>query len=36
MKPASFPHYYTRLAEGVEKSAQGIPRPWWKVFFGIW
>ncbi|GJE99144.1 hypothetical protein PsYK624_153910 [Phanerochaete sordida] len=36
MKPASMPQYYARLGEGYEKSAQGIARPWWKVFFGIW
>ncbi|EKM52620.1 uncharacterized protein PHACADRAFT_164559 [Phanerochaete carnosa HHB-10118-sp] len=36
MKPASMPQYYTRLGEGYEKSAQGIARPWWKIFFGIW
>ncbi|KZT24957.1 hypothetical protein NEOLEDRAFT_1178726 [Neolentinus lepideus HHB14362 ss-1] len=36
LKPASMPHHYTRLVEGFEKSAKGIGRPWWKVFFGIW
>ncbi|GLB44620.1 hypothetical protein LshimejAT787_1702470 [Lyophyllum shimeji] len=36
LQPASAPHYYDRLVEGFEKSAQGIGRPWWKVFFGIW
>jgi len=36
LKPASAPHHYERLVEGVEKSAQGIGRPWWKVFFNIW
>ncbi|KAI0779119.1 hypothetical protein BC629DRAFT_1289873 [Irpex lacteus] len=36
LKPKSMPHYYTRLIEGVEKSAQGIARPWWKIFFNIW
>ncbi|KAF9480616.1 hypothetical protein BDN70DRAFT_877306 [Pholiota conissans] len=36
LKPASSPHHYERLVEGWEKSAQGIGRPWWKVFFGIW
>ena len=36
MKPASMPQYYARLGEGYEKSAQGIARPWWKIFFGIW
>ena len=30
------PLYYTRLVEGVDKSAKGIGRPWWKIFFGIW
>ncbi|EPS94602.1 hypothetical protein FOMPIDRAFT_1054949 [Fomitopsis schrenkii] len=36
LKPASMPQYYTRLVEGYEKSAKGIGRPWWKVFFGVW
>ncbi|PCH43015.1 hypothetical protein WOLCODRAFT_73673 [Wolfiporia cocos MD-104 SS10] len=36
LKPASMPHYYTRLVEGFEKSARGIGRPWWKIFFGVW
>ncbi|KZT66745.1 hypothetical protein DAEQUDRAFT_437424 [Daedalea quercina L-15889] len=36
LRPASMPQYYTRLVEGYEKSAKGIGRPWWKVFFGIW
>ena len=36
LKPASMPLYYTRLVDGYEKSAQGIARPWWKIFFGIW
>jgi hypothetical protein len=36
LRPASAPHYYERLVQGFEKSAQGIGRPWWKVFFGIW
>ncbi|KAJ3891446.1 hypothetical protein C8J55DRAFT_535439 [Lentinula edodes] len=35
-KPASYPMHYDRLVEGLHKSAQGIGRPWWKVFFGIW
>ncbi|KAK1232189.1 hypothetical protein PQX77_004670 [Marasmius sp. AFHP31] len=35
-KPASVPHHYERLVEGFEKSAQGIRRPLWKVFFGVW
>lgn len=36
LKPASMPHHYDRLIEGYQKSARGIGRPWWKVFFGIW
>lgn len=36
LEPASMPHHYTRLVEAFEKSAQGIARPWWKVFFNIW
>ncbi|KAF9006945.1 hypothetical protein BDQ17DRAFT_1238338 [Cyathus striatus] len=36
LRPASMPLHYPRLVEGYEKSAQGIGRPWWKVFFGIW
>ena len=36
LQPASKPHHYTRLVEAFEKSAQGIARPWWKIFFGIW
>ncbi|KAL0952734.1 hypothetical protein HGRIS_006965 [Hohenbuehelia grisea] len=36
LEPASMPLHYKRLVEGFEKSAQGIGRPWWKVFFGIW
>ncbi|KAL0579391.1 hypothetical protein V5O48_002616 [Marasmius crinis-equi] len=36
LKPASVPLHYERLVEGFEKSAQGIARPLWKVFFGIW
>lgn len=36
LKPASMPHHYTRLLEAFEKSAQGIARPWWKIFFNIW
>ncbi|KAF8918331.1 hypothetical protein CPB85DRAFT_77279 [Mucidula mucida] len=36
LKPASVPHHYERLMEGMEKSAKGIGRPWWKRFFGIW
>ncbi|TBU45671.1 hypothetical protein BD309DRAFT_1017669 [Dichomitus squalens] len=35
-KPASMPHHYTRLLEAFEKAAQGIARPWWKIFFNIW
>jgi len=36
LKPASMPHHYTRLVEAFDKSAQGIRRPWWKIFFGVW
>ncbi|KAI0717746.1 hypothetical protein C8T65DRAFT_640680 [Cerioporus squamosus] len=36
LRPASMPHHYTRLVEAFEKSAQGIARPWWKIFFNIW
>ncbi|KAF7313313.1 hypothetical protein HMN09_00309900 [Mycena chlorophos] len=36
LRPASVPLHYEKLVEGVEKSMQGIKRPWWKVFFGIW
>ncbi|KAI0030855.1 hypothetical protein K488DRAFT_53306 [Vararia minispora EC-137] len=36
MKPASRPFHYERIAEGYAKSLQGIGRPWWKIFFGIW
>ncbi|KAJ7050876.1 hypothetical protein C8F01DRAFT_1212847 [Mycena amicta] len=36
LKPTSVPLHYEKLVEGVEKSLQGIKRPWWKVFFGIW
>ncbi|KAJ7079564.1 hypothetical protein B0H15DRAFT_858231 [Mycena belliarum] len=36
LNPASAPLHYTRLVDGVEKSLQGIGRPWWKRFFGIW
>ncbi|THU93854.1 hypothetical protein K435DRAFT_829406 [Dendrothele bispora CBS 962.96] len=36
LNPASMPQHYDRLVEGFRKSAQGISRPWWKVFFGIW
>ncbi|KAJ3557487.1 hypothetical protein NM688_g1453 [Phlebia brevispora] len=36
LRPASMPLYYSRLVEGFEKSAQGIARPRWKIFFGIW
>ncbi|KII84110.1 hypothetical protein PLICRDRAFT_95471 [Plicaturopsis crispa FD-325 SS-3] len=36
MQPASMPHHYERLVEGFTKSAQGIGRPRWKIFFGIW
>ncbi|KAF9054272.1 hypothetical protein BJ165DRAFT_1337797 [Panaeolus papilionaceus] len=36
LHPPSSPLHYDRLVEGVEKSAQGIKRSWWKVFFGVW
>ncbi|KZT05232.1 uncharacterized protein LAESUDRAFT_715033 [Laetiporus sulphureus 93-53] len=36
LKPASMPHHYDRLVEGYEKSAKGVGRPWWKIFFGVW
>jgi len=36
LSPESAPFHYDRLVEAFEKSAQGIGRPWWKVFFGIW
>ncbi|EAU87525.1 hypothetical protein CC1G_11197 [Coprinopsis cinerea okayama7 len=36
LRPASMPQHYERLLEGYKKSQQGIGRPWWKVFFGIW
>ncbi|KAG7447239.1 uncharacterized protein BT62DRAFT_1075321 [Guyanagaster necrorhizus] len=36
LEPASVPLHYSRLVEGMEKSAQGIGRPWWKAFFGVW
>ncbi|KAJ6542700.1 hypothetical protein B0H19DRAFT_1212638 [Mycena capillaripes] len=36
LRPASAPLHYEKLVEGVEKSMQGIGRPWWKVFLGIW
>ncbi|KAI0703465.1 hypothetical protein BC835DRAFT_1027124 [Cytidiella melzeri] len=36
LNPKSMPLYYKRLVEGVEKSAQGIGRPWWKIFFNVW
>lgn len=35
LEPASVPQHYERLVEAFEKSAQGIGRPWWKVFFGV-
>lgn len=35
LKPASSPQHYERLVMAFEKSAQGIGRPWWKIFFGI-
>lgn len=36
LHPPSMPHHYDRLVEAFEKSAKGIGRPWWKVFFNIW
>jgi len=36
LQPPSAPLHYDRVAEGFEKSAKGIGRPWWKIFFGIW
>lgn len=36
LQPASMPHHYTRLVEAFDKSARGIARPWWKIFFNIW
>lgn len=36
LKPASMPHHYERLMDGYQKSVQGVQRPWWKIFFGIW
>ncbi|KAJ7778509.1 hypothetical protein B0H16DRAFT_1503797 [Mycena metata] len=36
LKPASAPLHYEKLVEGIEKSMQGIARPWWKMFLGIW
>ncbi|KAF8556772.1 hypothetical protein OG21DRAFT_1596292 [Imleria badia] len=36
LEPASMPRHYQRLMQGYERSAQGIRRPWWQVFFGIW
>ncbi|TDL26991.1 hypothetical protein BD410DRAFT_819142 [Rickenella mellea] len=34
--PRSKPLHYDQLREGFEKSAQGIARPWWKIFFNVW
>ncbi|KAF7326839.1 hypothetical protein MVEN_01675200 [Mycena venus] len=36
LKPASAPLHYEKLVEGIEKGMQGIKRPRWKVFLGIW
>ena len=36
LEPTSMPKHYERLVQGYERSAQGIRRPWWQVFFGIW
>jgi len=35
-RPASFPDHYRALLIGMEKSAQGIARPWWKRMLGIY
>jgi len=35
-RPASFPEHYKALMIGMEKSAQGIARPWWKRIMGIY
>lgn len=35
-RPASMPFHYDRVVAGMEKSAQGIGRPWWKVLFNVW
>jgi len=36
LRPKSMPLHYARLVEGHQKAAQGIGRPWWKIFFNIW
>lgn len=36
LEPASMPKHYHRLVQGYARSAQGIRRPWWQVFFNIW
>ncbi|KAH8101330.1 hypothetical protein BXZ70DRAFT_1064382 [Cristinia sonorae] len=36
LRPKSMPLHYARLVEGHAKAAQGIGRPWWKIFFNIW
>lgn len=36
LKPASSPLHYDRLNEGFLKAAQGVKRPWWKIFFNVW
>ncbi|KAJ7353591.1 hypothetical protein DFH08DRAFT_857191 [Mycena albidolilacea] len=36
LNPPSAPLHYEKLVEGIDKSMQGIKRPWWKVVFGIW
>jgi len=35
-RPASFPEHYKALMIGMEKSAQGIARPWWKRITGTY
>ncbi|KIY48511.1 hypothetical protein FISHEDRAFT_73484 [Fistulina hepatica ATCC 64428] len=36
-RPASFPHHYDKLADGLEKARSGVEdsTPWWKSFFGL-
>ncbi|TCD60838.1 hypothetical protein EIP91_009416 [Steccherinum ochraceum] len=36
LRPKAMPLHYARLVEGHEKAAQGIGRPWWKIFFNVW
>jgi hypothetical protein len=35
LSPATDPMYFTRLVQGVELSAQGKARSWWKRFFQL-